>query len=369
MKLGLALSGGGIRATVFHAGVILRLASSDRLEDVQFLSSVSGGSLCVGLIYSMNGYTWPTSHDFKSRIINDLRNLLTVKDLERTFKRRSLRRPWTLAGSRAIVLAKVLEDIWAIKHNLSAIPDQPRWIINATSHETAKNWRFMSRRMGDYSFGYSAYPDIALSHALAASAALPVLVGPLILDATKHEWFEYVNGSKDQTHSIKPKAKQVHLWDGGLYDNLGIEAVIKRGKLQEDLDFLIISDANAKMQIHKTKNIFEIKRTVFDIPSSQVAALRARMVLDAINKNEFTGSYVKLGNTFEYIARQVGLPLDLVTSTLSDKEITHISNIPTTARRLTVSEFDLLVRHGYEITDYTLHAYHNEKFKLKGYKY
>jgi NTE family protein len=59
MKLGIALSGGGFRATVFHLGSLARLAESGQLEDVTFLSTVSGGSLCIALVYALNNYQWP----------------------------------------------------------------------------------------------------------------------------------------------------------------------------------------------------------------------------------------------------------------------------------------------------------------------
>jgi len=49
-KLGLALSGGGFRASFFHIGVLARLAELDILKHVQVLSTVSGGSI-VGAYY------------------------------------------------------------------------------------------------------------------------------------------------------------------------------------------------------------------------------------------------------------------------------------------------------------------------------
>ncbi len=49
-KLGLALSGGGFRAALFHIGVLARLAELDLLKHVQVLSTVSGGSI-VGALY------------------------------------------------------------------------------------------------------------------------------------------------------------------------------------------------------------------------------------------------------------------------------------------------------------------------------
>lgn len=49
-KLGLALSGGGFRASLYHLGVLARLAELDVLRHVEVLSCVSGGSI-VGAHY------------------------------------------------------------------------------------------------------------------------------------------------------------------------------------------------------------------------------------------------------------------------------------------------------------------------------
>lgn len=48
-KLGLALSGGGFRASFFHLGVLHRLAELDILRHVEVLSTVSGGSILAAL--------------------------------------------------------------------------------------------------------------------------------------------------------------------------------------------------------------------------------------------------------------------------------------------------------------------------------
>lgn len=52
-KLGLALSGGGFRASFFHIGVLARLAETGLLRQVEVLSTVSGGSI-IGALY----YVW-----------------------------------------------------------------------------------------------------------------------------------------------------------------------------------------------------------------------------------------------------------------------------------------------------------------------
>jgi predicted acylesterase/phospholipase RssA len=49
-KLGLSLAGGGFRASLFHLGVLRRMAEIDLLRYVEVLSTVSGGSI-IGALY------------------------------------------------------------------------------------------------------------------------------------------------------------------------------------------------------------------------------------------------------------------------------------------------------------------------------
>ncbi len=51
-KLGLALSGGGFRASLFHLGVLKRMAELNLLRRVEVLSTVSGGSI-IGALYML----------------------------------------------------------------------------------------------------------------------------------------------------------------------------------------------------------------------------------------------------------------------------------------------------------------------------
>ena len=49
-RLGLALSGGGFRASFYHIGVLARMAELGMLKHVESISTVSGGSI-VGAAY------------------------------------------------------------------------------------------------------------------------------------------------------------------------------------------------------------------------------------------------------------------------------------------------------------------------------
>ena len=81
-KIGLALSGGGLRASLFHIGVLARLAELDLLRRVEVLSCVSGGSI-VGAHYYLGVrrlLQTKADKDIKPKDYVDI-----VRDLERDF--------------------------------------------------------------------------------------------------------------------------------------------------------------------------------------------------------------------------------------------------------------------------------------------
>ena len=58
MKIGLALSGGGFRATLFHLGVVSFLRDANLLSQISHITSVSGGSiLAAHLVLNWDRYT------------------------------------------------------------------------------------------------------------------------------------------------------------------------------------------------------------------------------------------------------------------------------------------------------------------------
>jgi len=186
-RIGLALSGGGLRAAVFHLGVLRRLAAERLLEDVTVVSTVSGGSLVTAAIVSQSDMNWPSSDDYLESIYPELRRRLTSVDL---FSLKSI--GWrgliefnlALFRSRAEVLATMLERVWGVSGRLGDLPDAPQWLINTTCIDTGKNWRFSKREMGDWTFGRHYAPEVPVAVAAAASAAVPYVVGAMSLPST-----------------------------------------------------------------------------------------------------------------------------------------------------------------------------------------
>lgn len=81
-RIGLALSGGGVRAAAFHSGVLKYLAEKGKLEDINHISSVSGGSLFTGLVFSINSGRWPSSKGYMEQVLPQIKKTFTVTSLQ-----------------------------------------------------------------------------------------------------------------------------------------------------------------------------------------------------------------------------------------------------------------------------------------------
>lgn len=384
MNIGLALSGGGFRATVFHLGVLARLAKEDRLEEVSFLSTVSGGSLCAGLVYALSGYHWPGSGEFLQSVLPDSRQTLTTKGLQASLIRRIFTNPLGFLENRADDLSQLLQERWEITAKLSELGPAPRWMINATCFETGANWRFERFRMGDYIFGYTNDTSIPLSDALAASAGYPGLIGSLKLNTADSSWFRYVPSDSvgelppspgspliQATEPIEPLFDQVHLWDGGVYDNLGIEALhsFRRG-WREGVDFLLSSDASGRPGIQTFRIGSKALYRIIDIQSGQIRSLRVRAILARMINHQDPGAYLRIGTPCEKILKSAGKEAEIPAicpGSLPPEEAARAEQMPTVIRVLTEEEFERLFRHGFEVADQTLYGFHEDQFSHIGY--
>lgn len=272
MKTGLALSGGGVRATVFHLGVLARLAETDLWSTFEHISTVSGGSLCVALIFEKAGKQWPDPGVYLNQCLPSIFNILTTYNLQWAYAWRAF---FHLLEGRANIVGHLIKKHWDITSCISEIPEtNPRWSINATCYETGKNWRFHKKRMGDYVANYVVGPKYPLADAVAASAAVPGLIGPLKFKASKYTWMKYTNDDRPDT-AVQPIAKTLALWDGGVYDNLGVEAIYKTKEgLRYDLDYALISDASKPLVFLQRNWLGNSKDEVKDVASFETTLRR-----------------------------------------------------------------------------------------------
>lgn len=345
-SIALALSGGGIRAMVFHIGVMKHLAERGLLEDVAKVSTVSGGSLLVGLLLQQNQMRWPTSEQFLARSLPALRASLCTRSLQWGAARQLLNpMNWRFLLSRANLLARALQREWQVQEALADLPQAPEWSINGTTAENGKRFRFKRHNIGDYTLGYASAERFPLASALAVSAAFPGGFGPLTLDARQFEWRRRSwNDPPDAAKSVEAAFLRLHLYDGGVYDNIGLEPFFDAGRQRPKHDgvFIICSDAGAPLASGFSQgplNVFRLKR-VADIMSDQSRSLRVRSFSNYLQQTPFSGAYL-------YINTPISAPEKCPSAQFA-------ASFPTTLRRLHFDEFDRIAAHGQAVAERAL---------------
>ena len=343
--IALVLSGGGIRAMVFHLGVLKHLADRGLLESVERISTVSGGSLLVGLLLQQNGLRWPTSEQFLSHSYSALRTELCARSLQWGAARQLLNpRNWRFLLSRANLLALALKDEWHVQACLSDLPEVPEWSINGTTAENGKRFRFKRKDIGDYTLGYAAAEHFPLANAMAVSAAFPGGFGPLTLETDNYQWHKRPwDAPLEAAEPIAAAFRHLHLYDGGVYDNLGLEPFFDAGRKQPKHQglYIICSDAGAPLASGFDMgplNVFRLKR-VADIMSEQSRSLRVRTFVHHLQQTPSAGAYLYINTA--------------VSAQNICQSAQFAASFPTTLRRLRPEDFDQLAEHGMAVAERT----------------
>lgn len=215
--------------------------------------------------------------------------------------------------------------------------------------------------MGDYTVGHVLNPSLPVAAAAAASAAFPGLIGSLVLQTSEYQWRRY---ESDQTTTVptSPKYKVLHLWDGGVYDNLGVEALFKSNRAvryREGFNFLLVSDASGFLSDPR-RSLYRRAKRLVEIPAEQVRGLRARDIVHNFQMSPGSGAYLRLGGTAESIFRAAGSTADAaeraIAACLPKTDVTRAAAEGTHLDRLRGEVFDLLCRHGWEVADCTLQS-------------
>jgi NTE family protein len=267
--IGIALSGGGFRAMLFHAGVLARMNELGLLAKAKRISSVSGGSIISGYL----AIKWAelsksvandTFANFKTILVEPIlafsRHKIDVIDALTGLL------PW--ADSASVQVSKSYDSYLFKGATLQDIPDI--FVFCATNLQTGVLWRFTKSYAGDYVIGYLDKPATLVAQAVAASSAFPPVLSPFILTPPDNSFKNWPDGPHVPPADLPAYRKQVILSDGGVYDNHGIEPIVKSYLT----DF--VSDGGAPFErsasLH-TDWISQLKR-ILDVTDNQVRARR-----------------------------------------------------------------------------------------------
>ena len=226
-RIGLALSGGGFRATLFHLGMIRFLREANILPQVTHITSVSGGSiLAAHLVLNWQRYNDSLEEfdaaaaelirfvqlDVRNRVVRRFPLAMPLRAMRRLTLRRPIRQL-----TRTGLLEYHYEKFLYGDTCLFQLPERPRLSILATNLSEGclcaftRDGLIMQRRRPGQRFQFDrVHTGLAtVPMAVTASSAFPGFFPPLELQAAD------VGADPGQFGRIA-------FTDGGVYDNLGV---------------------------------------------------------------------------------------------------------------------------------------------------
>ena len=262
--VGVALSGGGSRAAVFAAAGLEALWQHGLLGDVTHVSSVSGGSIAASYFVanhpSCDEEADPSAREACWReFFAEFKATMRANYFWRTFWRQVYRVRWFSNSRRATSLANELDDLFLDGTTFADLGSRaeaggrgaPALLVNAASYDEARRFVFSNLclpeppagdargaapgsdllsdpRLRAVSFSRPGCPqptpgEFPLSLAVATSAAVPFMLGPVTVEAPS----ACEGGDPEYWH----------LGDGGVIDNTGVETLeelVFRERRRED---------------------------------------------------------------------------------------------------------------------------------------
>jgi NTE family protein len=277
----LCLSGGGYRAMLFHVGAIWRLNDLGYLPKLNRISSVSGGSITNGVLavnWTKLRYDGGVATNLDEQFVQPLRNLAS-----KTIDKGAVLKGILLPGTIANRVAGAYRDHIFGKTRLKDLPDEPRFIFNATSMQTGSLWRFSKPYMADYRVGVIRNHDVDLATAVAASSAFPPILSPVVVEFDPDSFDPNERGPLYHD----PYNKKAVLSDGGVYDNLGLETAWKRYRT------ILVSDGGGAMgpQPNPKHDWPRHAYRTLSVIDTQVRNLRKRQVVAGYLAGDRDGTY------------------------------------------------------------------------------
>lgn len=304
----LTFSGGGTRAAAFSYGVLEALADTEismngktrrLLDEVDGISSVSGGSFTAAYFGLFGDRIF---EDFEDKFLkNDVQSQL----LKRMLSPLSWPKLWSLYYDRSDLAADYYDELLFEKKTFKSFAraDRPLIAINATDAALGSQFTFSASQFAPICTDLLSFP---VSRAVTASSAVPGAFTSVILKnhagacgyrlpewavkslgrkTTSTRQYHYANTLN--AYLDKENYPYIHLFDGGISDNLGIRTIINAtlatGDIWEKLEELHLEDTDTLAIIvvnsRKDKDISFAKKD-YSIPLIETLGLASSVPLD-----------------------------------------------------------------------------------------
>jgi len=346
LNLGLSLSGGGFRATLFHLGVVRLLRDAGLLCKVKHICAISGGSILAGhLIQNWDAYNSDDDAEFEAAAFEVLRFIQS--DLRGRIVRRMPYRLIAKDWSRRNYLVKNYRQLFRkVRHQGKFV--RPAYELLTTNLTTASlcafgNESFVSDLDGDLWTRRTDLPDLPTR--VAMSSAFPAFFPPFRMTAKQIGLDEKAFVPSVQSFT-----------DGGVFDNLGIRRFSRiirdqsSRELADQIHFVILSDAGAKLDWAPEPTSGILKTVVRSVD----------VAMDRVARLDLEVAHVKRDplNTGDPRFRLVDLGAEL--STTEDPHPLHVNvqrllkSVRTDLDEFTELEIRYLVQHGYCVSRFEM---------------
>jgi NTE family protein len=352
LNVGLALSGGGFRAGLFHLGSLWRLNELGLLRRIDIITSVSGGSIISGLMARhWDEFTWESrpqglvAANFYEKIVVPMCDFC-ARTIDVTAGLLGILSPFSsLPDELTESYDKYLYEGYTLQQLPEPEPAKtPRFVFYATNLQSGASVRISRAYLADYKVGRIDNPDFSLAKVVAASSAFPPIFSPVIFKFKDISVWQSMEGT--YLFNSGEFKDCLYLADGGIYDNLGLEAVWDRCKT------VLVSNAGAPLEIEArpaTDPVGQLAR-VRNIMSEQTRALRERKLVDDFRNQVRQGAYWGISTRIAKYGLSDALTMDNALTQQLEK-------IRTRLNKFSPEEQGHLVNWGYALADAAIRSY------------
>lgn len=417
--IGVSLSGGGHRASLFGLGALIYLVDAGKGPEISCVSSVSGGSITNGWVGLKTDLFLAGSGDFRS----DVAPLAAAVSTKGTLWRAPLTYAYLALVVAVLVVATVacfpLEGLWPLAVWIVALAvvgwllRQRGWIaarsldralfrgvdlarLNPTTDhvicscdlQTAESVFFSGRFVYSYRLGWGEPGDLRLARAVGASACLPGAFAPVVLPIERHNFTLAGAGDDPLTRML--------LTDGGVYDNMGTEWPLRLGaRLREGggpnppphmVDEVVVVNASAGLGVSRRTSVttpilgeitslLAVKDVLYDQTTSvrrRLLDVRFRATRAGVDDGavRLAGGMVQIDRSpydlprdfasgHDELARRAGAALDLLTpgeEKAWKAEADANRSVKTALSKIPADRAARLMRHAYVLTMVNMHV-------------
>jgi NTE family protein len=349
---------------LFSLGSLWRLNEFGLLAQINRITSVSGSSILSAYL----ALNWKKLNFDKKTHVSPCFEEVIAKPLQKFCSKCldipaiifGILSPWESIGD---IVARIYAWCLFGSATMQDIPSprkSPEFIFYGTSFQTGSSVKISRASISDYKIGKWPKPKLSLAKVVGISSAFPPIMSPVTIECDPEEWEETKGAFLYDKVEYREK---LVLTDGGVYDNLGLEAVWKTG-----FKNVFVCDASAPLKPKKSpcEDWFSQSIRLIDIVTNQTRALRKRTLIHNYQEVDDQGNHLKYGGTYWGISTKIE-SFKRDDAMVKDNDTTlSLCKISTRLSNFSKKDQGHLINWGYALTDAALRRWYYKTPKEPG---